>query len=305
MTQPMSDYPSHLIELFSQIGLKLRAAREANQMSVEDIAARTRINKNFIIQIEKGELQNLPGLIFVKGFIRNFIQTLDLHDEELESELRSLTMEDTDIEHQTISAPHVNVLDTLPPGNPWFKFSLYALLGVLILAAAYLMFIPSGDDETISPSAPASLPPGETGTTGQTPSTDAPDTTVPDTPAPGAEGGPASETTPPAAPQPPAAAPAPRPPISLKGRQKLEVTIRGLEPTWVRLSIDRAPPIEVMMNLAETVTWQANQEIRLTIGKSQGVAVYLNGEEVILPQEANRLIPEMVLNRLTLLKLEN
>jgi hypothetical protein len=91
----------------------------------------------------------------------------------------------------------------------------------------------------------------------------------------------------------------------VEGRQKLELTLRGLEQTWVRLSIDRAPPIDVLMEPAETVGWEANQEIRLTIGKSHGVAVYLNGEEILLPQERNRLIPNLVLNKLTLLRLEN
>ena len=73
----------------------------------------------------------------------------------------------------------------------------------------------------------------------------------------------------------------------------------------MRLSVDRAPPVDVLMQPAETVAWEASQEIRLTIGRSNGVAVYLNGEEVLLPQEPNRLIPNLVLNKLTLLRLEN
>ena len=73
----------------------------------------------------------------------------------------------------------------------------------------------------------------------------------------------------------------------------------------MRLSLDRAPPVDVLLQPAETVAWEASQEIRLTIGRSNGVAVYLNGEEVLLPQEPNRLIPSLVLNKLTLLRLEN
>jgi hypothetical protein len=61
----------------------------------------------------------------------------------------------------------------------------------------------------------------------------------------------------------------------------------------------------VLMQPAETVAWEAQQEFRLTIGKSNGVAVYLNGEEFALPHEANKLIPNLVLNKLTLLRLEN
>ncbi len=91
----------------------------------------------------------------------------------------------------------------------------------------------------------------------------------------------------------------------MKQQNILRLTVRGLEATWIRLSIDRAPPIDVKVNPAESLVWEANEEIRLTVGKSQGVSVYLNGEDVLLPSEPNRLIPSIVLNKLTLLRLEN
>ena len=87
--------------------------------------------------------------------------------------------------------------------------------------------------------------------------------------------------------------------------QNLRLTVRGLEPTWIRLSIDRAPPVEVRIAPAETKNWEANEEFRLIIGKSHGVAVYLNGEDILLPAARNQLIPDVVLNKLTLLRLEN
>jgi hypothetical protein len=33
--------------------------------------------------------------------------------------------------------------------------------------------------------------------------------------------------------------------------------------------------------------------------------VYLNGEDILLPEERDQLIPDIVLNKLTLLRLEN
>jgi hypothetical protein len=85
----------------------------------------------------------------------------------------------------------------------------------------------------------------------------------------------------------------------------LQLTLRGLERSWVRLSIDRREPVDVQIQPAETGEWEANEEFRLTVGKSHGVSVYLNGEEILLPKEQNLLITELVLNKLTLLKLEN
>ena len=73
----------------------------------------------------------------------------------------------------------------------------------------------------------------------------------------------------------------------------------------MRLSVDRREPVDVYLEPAETAAWAANEEFRLTVGKSHGVSIYLNGEEILLPQEPNMLIPDIVLNKLTLLKLEN
>jgi hypothetical protein len=93
--------------------------------------------------------------------------------------------------------------------------------------------------------------------------------------------------------------------LPVASAQNLRLTVRGLESTWLRVSIDRAPPVEVQLAPAETMNWEANEEFRLIIGKSHGVAVYLNGEDILMPAERNQLIPDVVLNKLTLLRLEN
>jgi hypothetical protein len=88
-------------------------------------------------------------------------------------------------------------------------------------------------------------------------------------------------------------------------RANLRLTVRGLEDTWLRMATDRQPPLELVVHPAETLNFEANEEIRLTVGKSQGVSIYLNGEEVQLPSEKNRLVAEMVLNKLSLLRMQN
>ena len=79
----------------------------------------------------------------------------------------------------------------------------------------------------------------------------------------------------------------------------------GNGPPTKRLTIDKNPPVDVLVEAAETQRWEADQEFRLIVGKSQGVAVFLNGLDFPLPGEPNLLIPEMVLDKLALLKLEN
>jgi hypothetical protein len=207
------------------------------------------------------------------------------------------------------------VLDTEEPGVSYVRMAFFAVVAVLILWVAYVLF--SGANAPAPPPQPTAqgeftpgAPPptagpsnaatgaADAGTPPQAPKASAPN---PATLQPGAQG----PGRPGAASTPPPTGAAPRATGPVEGRQKLELTMRGLERTWVRLSIDRAPAIDVLMQPAETVAWEANQEIRLTIGRSNGVSVYLNGEEILLPPESNRLIPNLVLNKLTLLRLEN
>jgi Domain of unknown function (DUF4115) len=89
------------------------------------------------------------------------------------------------------------------------------------------------------------------------------------------------------------------------GPTALRVRIQGLEDTWVRYTVDRRSAMEVLMHPAESTTLDADDEVHLTLGKSTGVSVYLNGEEVLLPNERNRLVADLVLNKTTLQKLRN
>jgi cytoskeleton protein RodZ len=294
----MAEYSKELLELFAQIGSRLREAREANGITLREISARTRINYLFLEKIEQGDLKGLPGLAFVKGFVRNYLQTLEVSDEELTEALKRLHGMGNDSVSRLIQTPNVNVLDTEPARPPLGRIVLGIGLAILIGWAGFLLFW--GSPEAPPPAATQESPPAAATET-PAPPLPAAAAAVPAAP-PGATAPPAGSA--PAA-TPPAPAAPPRGAGPVEGRQKLELTLRGLEQTWVRLSIDRAPPIDVLMEPAETVGWEANQEIRLTIGKSHGVAVYLNGEEILLPQERNRLIPNLVLNKLTLLRLEN
>lgn len=312
-------------DLFTYIGRKLRAAREANGLTLQEISARTRIHQGFLEKIEKGDMEGLPGLAFVKGFLRNYVQALELKDDELEEAMQRLVPQQRPV--ATHKMPGVNVLETEAPGFAWPKLVVWALLIILIGWVGYMLLRSPKTEhvaQTPATQAPAAQTPAAQPASGEQPAT-AQATTPAGTAAeqaakaqqPAAKSEPAAAVTTsakpaatpgepgkrPAAAEPPAvAATSPVAPLT---NQRLKLTIRGLERTWVRLSIDRAPPIDVVLEPADTVGWEANQEFRLTVGKSQGVAVYLNGEDIVLPQERNRLLSNIVLNKLTLLKLEN
>lgn len=272
-------------EILGQIGRRLRAAREAKGLAIQDIANRTKIAATSLEKIEAGDIKNLPGLAFVRGFVRNYLQALELEDEEIEAGLKKFGGLDQ-FARETDLAPKIrDFYEFDEPRHP-IRPILIGLAVILVLWGGYTVF--SFFSEPASTPGQASLPTGPPEVAGTAAS--APDVT-------------------------PAAILEPQPtPVTVRQvskllpldtQQLLKLTVRGLEPTWVRVAIDRAPPFDVRLEPAETLEWEANEEIRLTVGRSNGVAVYLNGEDILLPTERNRLITGIVLNKLTLLRLEN
>ena len=296
-------------EVLAAIGHKLRTAREAQGITLQEVASRTRIQNSFLEKIEQGELEGLPGFSFVRGFIHNYAQMLGVDDPELIEQLHAMGRAADATPAPPMKLSTERLLDAeKATGLPWPRLALFALLAILVLWVGYLLV------RVFMPSDSAYEPPAAKAPVVQAPAAQVPPVLAPVVPAPLASTpiapAPISVTS--------ARAPAPTPAAPVAGTpgvgqaarpgmgpNALRVTMRGLEDTWVRYSLDRKPPLEVLMRPAESASFDADDEIRLTVGKSQGVAVYLNGEEVVLPAERNRLVADLVLNKLTVLKIRN
>jgi cytoskeleton protein RodZ len=330
-------------ELLASIGHKLRTARESQGLSVQQIAARIRIQAPFLEKIEQGVLEGMPGISFLRGFIRNYAEVLGLDDPELVEQLKAMVRAVEATPPPPMKPTTERLLDAeKTAGLPWPRIILVGLLTLLALWVGYLLvrvFLPS--DSAYEPAAPqtqtaqapapvpapqapaakapTTLPPGTAPLSSAPPVTVFPGAVFPNSAAPrsapgAAPGKPASPASvQPGFPARPVAASAPAPapagpaPSALPGRgpSPLRVTLRGLEDTWVRYAVDRKPPLEILMRTAESAALDADEEVRMTIGRSHGVSVYLNGEEVVLPGGRDRLVADLVLNKLTLLKVRN
>lgn len=70
----------------ADIGDKLRSAREAKGLSIEDIEKATKIQSRYLTAIENDEFDKLPGDFYVRAFIRQYAQVVGLDGKELLSE---------------------------------------------------------------------------------------------------------------------------------------------------------------------------------------------------------------------------
>ena len=71
------------------IGQRLREAREAKGLSLEQVAAETRIQERYLTVIEAGDFAALPSRTYAIGFTRTYARTLGLDEHEATDQVRA------------------------------------------------------------------------------------------------------------------------------------------------------------------------------------------------------------------------
>ena len=66
----------------SDVGARLRAAREAKQITLREIAATTKISVSALEAVEQNDVTRLPGGIFTRAFVRAYANEVGLDAEE-------------------------------------------------------------------------------------------------------------------------------------------------------------------------------------------------------------------------------
>ena len=67
----------------SSFGEKLRRAREARGVKLEEVAASTKISVRYLKALEKGDFEQLPGGVFDRGFVRAYAQFVGLNPDAM------------------------------------------------------------------------------------------------------------------------------------------------------------------------------------------------------------------------------
>lgn len=73
---------------FPAVGERLRAAREEKGLSLEDVAAQTRIPRRHLESIENAEWDSLPAPTYTIGFAKSYASTVGLDRTEIGDQLR-------------------------------------------------------------------------------------------------------------------------------------------------------------------------------------------------------------------------
>ncbi|MCR5757160.1 MAG: DUF4115 domain-containing protein [Selenomonas sp.] len=244
------------------IGDKLRAERERQNLTIQDIAKGTSIRALYIEAIEKGEYGQLPGTVYAKGFIRNYANFLKVDADAVvrqfmeENHPEEVTAAE-ETKQQIVEAEEQNraeVKAKLATGDEYReKVSgssnsqntlLIALIVLLVGAGAYYLF--AMED--------SSAPKTTTKSVTQTAK------------APAAKSQPAKEKA-----QDQAVA---------KKVDGVELVAKFTDKCWTQVVADGKTVYEGTMEPGKTQTWKGKEKVVITAGNAGAVEMKVNGQDL-------------------------
>ena len=113
------------VERLAELGNRLKERRQQQDMTLEDVANRTRIQFRLLQAIEAGKLSDLPEAVYVHGFIRQYANAIGLDGVELANHFPTPSTQ------MAASRPAWRHL----PGAQLRPVHLYALYLVLMVSA--------------------------------------------------------------------------------------------------------------------------------------------------------------------------
>ncbi|MGG6431873.1 RodZ domain-containing protein [Anoxybacillus sp. D401a] len=123
----------------TELGKRLKEAREQRHMSLDDLQEITKIQKRYLIAIEQGNYVIMPGKFYVRAFIRQYAEAVGLDADELfeqyaneipNAQQEELSGELSRVKSRQLSEQGAKVLDVLPK----------ILIGTLAIGVAVVLW---------------------------------------------------------------------------------------------------------------------------------------------------------------------
>lgn len=120
----------------NEVGDKLKEARKAKGYTLEDLQQMTKIQKRYLIAVEEGNLDVLPGNFYARAFIKQYADTVGLNGEQLLKEHTDNIPNAKDDEY-TEKVKSTQTRSKVKQGSFWttFQDSLPTILIVLLVLA--------------------------------------------------------------------------------------------------------------------------------------------------------------------------
>ena len=251
----------------NELGERLREARESQGISLSQAAVETRILQRYLVALEDGDYQHLPGDVYARGFIRNYADYLGSPaDELIELYRRERGMSEPIRVVPATSSPRVRGL--VVPSFFGVFFVVLVLVGASYLALSALNFVGESAQPQVA-SAPTAAPtPLPLPTTAPEPSAQAQVAAMPTEPALGPAGAASIPTAAPTA--------APDAPILA------EVSIEGGDNrgSWLQIKVDGQTVFQKVLGPGQSLpAFKAQRDFWIRAGNASVVSVVINGQK--------------------------
>ena len=286
--------------MVENFGSYLKHERELRGVPLEEISGATKIHIRFLQALEDNQFDELPGEVFIKGYIRSYANIIGSDVEEM-----------LNIYEESVGNKTENISESVPPSNISAKTFLgFALLGLIILALIFgVRFLISTKNnqpvinaelnEKQNVESPAPLP--IKSLEEKTPLV-IEDKLLKESDAPLPEKSQALITE----------------LDSLKQKSDIENQINSLVPTdnesqlvlekplkltikvknnsWFNMTIDDFREEDFIIPAGEEKSYWGNNVFRLTIGNKQGSEIILNGKKLVIPESKENVVKDFIIN---------
>jgi len=140
------------------VGERLRAAREEKKLSLEHVAAQTRIPQRHLESIETGEWDKLPAPTYTIGFAKSYASAVGLDRAEIGDQLRE------EMGGQRFASSQSEVIEAADPARTMPKWLVISAVVAVILLVVIMSILnrrslePSGEASSNAPAAAATAP---------------------------------------------------------------------------------------------------------------------------------------------------
>ncbi|QFY03080.1 DUF4115 domain-containing protein [Bacillus cereus] len=139
----------------TELGQKLKEAREAKDLTIDQLHEITKIQKRHLVAIEEGNYDVLPGAFYARAFIKQYADAVGLHGEELLVEHQSTIPQSEKREVPQVSTGQ-KTQETMQKSSSWpvadhMPKILVALLVIAVGVVIWFVFqaLTGKDDEKV------------------------------------------------------------------------------------------------------------------------------------------------------------
>ena len=253
-------------------GSMFRQARERRGLSLQQVAAVTKISARVLDALERNDVSKLPGGIFSRAFVRSYAREIGL-DPEVAIDRFTSEFPDESGKEEMPSAKEAEDIEAFESGRR-VATTVLQLLGLsIVVIAAALFALNSRACRKPAPAAATNSAPVA--------SEPAPVTTAPATqPSPREEQPvtPPQDTGAPVVPAQPSPVPAGEAGTSSPSAAPIQLTIAAQADCWLMVKADKDVVFERLMRAGEHFSHEALKSVTLSAGNAGALTLTINGK---------------------------